>query len=292
MIHPQTTTESPTLILDGRALAARRLPGIRARAAAVRSTLGRAPSLFLLAFAGPDGAAPWVQGKLRACAEAGIDAETLVLPGEVTTEEAHASFAAAVAAARSDAVFVQFPFPPAVDGAVLSRVIPASADVDVMRPDGIDDYLAGSASSPPLTVAAVLALFDAHDIQLWGRTTSVVAESTPFERILTEALSRRGGSVRTVAPDARDLSTHLAASSVVVTSAARPGIVRTADLTRGAVVVDGGYFNPGGRGDVDVSGGIDHLGAFAPVPGGVGPMTVSMLIEAVVGRAERSSCAP
>lgn len=274
------------LILDGRALAGARLPAIRARARAVAARRGGPPRLLILAFEGPRGGAPWIDGKLRACREAGVDVGTLVLPHHVATAEARAAFASWVAEGRADGVFVQFPFPPGVDGVEVSAAIPAGADIDVMHPDRVREYLGGAGPTPPLTVTAILALLDAHHVELAGEPAVVVAEGTDFDRMLAEALRRRRARVGMEAPDSPALGDRLAGARVVVTSLARPGAVRSGQLAPDSVLVDGGYFNPGGRGDVDLTDGVDHLRALAPVPGGVGPMTVSALVDAVVGRAE------
>jgi methylenetetrahydrofolate dehydrogenase (NADP+)/methenyltetrahydrofolate cyclohydrolase len=82
------------------------------------------------------------------------------------------------------------------------------------------------------------------------------------------------------------MRTSLAECRLVVVSAAHPGIVSAGWLAPDAVAIDAGYFNEGGVGDIDVSDGFGHLRALAPVPGGIGPMTISMLIERVIERAE------
>lgn len=276
------------LILDGRALAAARLPAIRDRARAMAGIRGRPPGLLILAFEGPDGRAPWLDGKLRAARDAGIDVRTLVLPHAIGTAAARDAFASAVADAETDGVFVQFPFPSGVDGDVLSAAIPGRADIDVMHPARVRAYLAGAGPTPPLTVSAILLLLGAHGLTLTDAPTVVVAEGTVFDRMLVEAVRRRGARVRMVSPDAPDAAHRLAEARVVITSVGRPGAVAGERIAPGAVVVDGGYFNPGGRGDVDLSGGAHHLRALCPVPGGVGPMTVSALLEAVVVRAEET----
>jgi len=274
-----------THILDGRALAAARAPTLRACVQRLGSA-GRRPHLFLLAFAGPDGRAPWIEGKLRACREAGVEVTSPVLHEGSTTGDARAALEEALAGGDIDGVFVQFPFPDTVDGDALAASIPRAVDIDVMGPHSVRAFLRGAGGRPPLTVAGTLALLDAHAVRLEERIGLVVGGAVPFNRMFAEALGRRGARMTLVAPDTPELPARLADADLVVASAARPGILRSGDMAAGSVVIDGGYFNPGGRGDVDVSGGTDHLEALAPVPGGIGPMTVSALVEAVIERAE------
>src|SRR5690606_10559694 len=97
------------------------------------------------------------------------------------------------------------------------------------------------------------------------------------------ALARRGARMGPlVPPTAADLAERARAARLVVVAAARPGLVDSATLAPGTVAIDSGYYNPGGRGDIDTAGGTAHLAALAPVPGGLGPMTVSMLLERTI----------
>lgn len=280
------------LILDGDTVARNRVPRLRTRAHAVLEARGTAPRLLLVAFEGPDGEAPWVSAKLRACAEAGVDVRTLILPGDVDPHDARTRFHDSVANARADGVFVQVPFPQDFDGEILSASIPPETDIDVMRPDGVQGFLSGRWLTPPLTVTATLTLLEAHNIRPSGHTAVVIGDPTPFNRMFRATLDRRGAGAAIVSRSAPDVTARLAEATLVVTSIVRPGAIRSRDLAPGAIVIDGGYFNPGGVGDVDLSYGSDHLKALAPVPGGIGPMTVSALIEAVVSGAEKESRRP
>ncbi|HET7042428.1 MAG TPA: hypothetical protein VFI13_10430, partial [Gemmatimonadales bacterium] len=184
---------------------------------------------------------------------------------------------------RFDGVFVQFPFPADIDGDAFAAAIPAKLDVDVMAPRGVDRYMAGETGLPPVTVTAALLLLDAYGVSVTGRRGLVIGEESPFTAMFREALARRGAEMDAVLrPNMTGLARRVGEAGLVVVAAARPGIVRSESLAEGAVAVDVGYFNPGGRGDIDVSGGTNHLAALAPVPGGIGPMTVSALLERVV----------
>ncbi len=279
-------TPRAPLILDGRLLAERRLPALRDRASRVRDLRGTPPRLLLVAFAGADGRAPWVSRKVRAGAEAGVDVRPLVLPADTETQGAAAALDRAVSDSRPDAILLQVPFPPDIDLDVLVAAVPPEADVDVMRPARFQAFMAGRLDRPPATVAAVLALLEDGPVDVRGRAGVVIGEEMPFTAMLREALARRGARVIIVPAESGELEERLADATLVVTFVNRVGAVRSSDLASGAVVIDGGYFNPGGRGDLDVSEGVDHLEALAPVPGGVGPMTVSVLLEGVIVAAE------
>lgn len=280
-------------VLDGRALARERERALTARSARVVEARGRPPRLLLVAFRDAAGTVPFVEAKLRDCARCGVEALPLLLPAGAGTGEALERLGAALAREDPDGVFVQFPFPPGVDGAALGQAIPPARDVDVLGARSTARYLAGRGNRPPLAAAAALALLDRAGVALEGRAGVVVGDPIPYHELFREALVRRGAVMApVVSPGSGELEAVLARAEVVVVSAARPGWVPARWLAPGAVVVDAGYFNPGGRGDVDTTWGVEHLAVLVPVPGGVGPMTVSMLVEAVIEVAEDRAASP
>ena len=271
------------VLLDGRRLARERTPGLAARAAQTAQRRGRPPRLLLVAFAGPDGRAPSAELKLRACASVGVEATPILLAAGAGTDDVRRAIADGLAAHSPDAVFVEFPFPEGVDGDAVMAFVPEPLDVDVMTPGRIRRYLDEGAGVPPLTVAAALALLDRYDVSVAGLDGIVIAEPSPFAEMFRAALARRDARMRPlVPPTAPDLARQIGAAKLVVAAAARPGLIDSAMLAPGTVAIDGGYYNPGGRGDIDLAGGTSHLAALAPVPGGLGPMTVSMLLERTI----------
>lgn len=275
------------LILDGAGLARRRQPMIAERAAAVRTRRGYAPSFILFAFGDEQGHAPHVSRKQRMGVEAGVDVTPLIVPPRTQTGDAIARLRSLMASRPFDGIFLQFPFSDSIDGHALADVVPVELDVDIMTPERTARYMNGTEYLPPVTVSAVLLLLEDYDVSIEGRRGIVIADDHPFSRMLHAALARRGADMRDlIDPAAPDLDMHVRAAELVVVSAATPGLVQATSIAPGAVAIDVGYFNPGGRGDIDLSGGIDHLAAICPVPGGIGPMTISALLERVVLFAE------
>lgn len=282
--------EDGPLILDGTRLARERSAGLAQRAAGVTRERGRQPRLALVAFADASGGAPYVARKVRACTAAGVEAVPLILPAGITTAGARKAIEVFLDDEWCDGVFLEFPFPVGIDGDAVTGVIPESADVDVMTEGRIHRYISDGEGPPPLTVSAVLELLDGYGVDVADLEGILVAETSPFTLMLGEALSRRGVRMRAILPpDSSDLDGRIAEARLVVAAAAKPGIVRSGTLAQGTIAMDAGYFNAGGNGDIAVSDGIAHLAAIAPVPGGVGPMTVSVLVERVIEFAERSA---
>jgi methylenetetrahydrofolate dehydrogenase (NADP+)/methenyltetrahydrofolate cyclohydrolase len=278
------------ILLDGARLARARNDDLARRAAAVRARRGIPPRLALIAFADQHGQAPFAARKLRAGADAGVDIAPLVLPAGITTIAAADAMAKHLEAGGFDGVFVEFPFPDGVDGEALTVLIPEEADVDVMTAARIERYLAGGDDLPPVTISAALGLLDGYGVEVDGVRGVVVADPGPFALTFRAALARRGVALPPVVdPAAPDLESWLDDAELVVVAAGRPGLVSTGHLAPGAVAIDVGYFNPGGRGDIDTAAGTTHLAAIATVPGGIGPMTISALIERLIVFAERDS---
>ena len=275
------------LILDGAGLARRRQRMIAERAAAVCARRGYAPSFILVAFGDEQGHARHVSRKQRMGVEAGVDLTPLIVAPRAQTGDAIVGLRRLMAARPFDGIFLQFPFPDTIDGDALADVVPVELDVDIMTPVRTARYMNGTEDLPPVTVSAALLLLEEYAVSIEGRHGIVVAEDHPFSRMLHAALARRGADMRNlVDPAAPDLDEHIRAADLVVVSAGMPGLVLSTNIASGAVAIDVGYFNPGGRGDIDLSGGIDHLAALCPVPGGIGPMTISALLERVVLFAE------
>jgi methylenetetrahydrofolate dehydrogenase (NADP+) / methenyltetrahydrofolate cyclohydrolase len=271
------------ITLDGSRLAARQAAGIAGGAAAVLTRRGRAPCLLLMAAADEHGRVPHVRVKLRACAAAGIEAVPLIVGTAASTADAESALSAALAASRPDAVFVQLPLPAGIREDVITSTIPAELDVDIMSPVRVHRYMVTPGEMPALTISAALLLLNAHDVSIVGLRGVIVAERSAFSLMLVEELSRRGALMAPlVEPSAGAEESRVRRAELVIAAAGQPGLLHTGMLARGCIALDMGYFNEGGRGDIDTSPGIEHLAAIMPVPGGVGPMTVSVLLERVV----------
>jgi methylenetetrahydrofolate dehydrogenase (NADP+)/methenyltetrahydrofolate cyclohydrolase len=233
---------------------------------------------------GPGDVLPrFIERKVRACAQVGVEALPVVLSPRATTRETIAAIERDTD--RLDAIFVEFPAPERVDLDAVGAAIPEQLDVDVMSPARMRRFEAGE-SDPPVTVSAALALLAEHHVAIEGLRGVLVAPASPFTDAFRIALERAGARVERVAPAH---AASAARAELVVVAAGEPRLVRTADLASRAVVIDVGYYNEGGVGDVDVAGGISHLRAICPVPGGIGPATIAMLAERVIEFAEDRS---
>jgi methylenetetrahydrofolate dehydrogenase (NADP+) / methenyltetrahydrofolate cyclohydrolase len=280
------------VILDGTALAARRRSAITARAADVLLRRGQPPTLLIVAFEDEERRVPHVAKKVRESRDLGIHTVLLAVAPDESTDDVLTAMRRATAEHEPDAVFVQVPIPDELDSAAIISGIPHSRDVDVMTPGRVARYLESATEFPPVTVEAAMTLLDAYDVETVGRRGVMVAAGSPFAHTFREALIRRGArAVDLLDPSDARLDQRTARADLIVAAAGVPSLLQSASLSPRTVALDIGYFNAGGRGDIELNG-IEHLDAIMPVPGGVGPMTVSVLLERVVQFAEASGSSP
>jgi methylenetetrahydrofolate dehydrogenase (NADP+)/methenyltetrahydrofolate cyclohydrolase len=187
-------------------------------------------------------------------------------------------------------VLIQLPLPPGVDeDRVISALDPAK-DVDGLHPENLGRLLAGEPATVPCTPAGVLEILDHYGVELKGAEAVVVGRSRLVGKPLGQLLLLRHATVTTCHTRTRDLGAHTRRAEVLAVAAGRPGVV-TGDMVRpDAVVVDVGVNRlPTGKlaGDVDFASVAPRVRAITPVPGGVGPMTVAMLLKNTLAAARR-----
>lgn len=197
------------------------------------------------------------------------------------------------------AVFVQAPLPASTDVHAVRRAVAPAKDVDCFHPVNLGRLVAGDPRFVPATPAAVLQLLDHYDVGTDGRDVTIVGRSAVIGRPLANLLIRKadpGNATVTVCHSrTRELAAKTRRADVVVTAAGQPELVEGSMLSPGAVVVDVSATRTtvDGEvtylGDVDTDSAAEVVDALTPVPGGVGPITVAMLLSNVVLAAERAT---
>lgn len=189
-----------------------------------------------------------------------------------------------------DAILVQLPLPkPLKEQAVIEK-IDSEKDVDGFHPLNTARYLTGERTDPPSLVEGILHLITSTAVEVHGLQATVVARPSIFTRCLEHGLVSRGVRVTTVRPNGLHHNETIQ-SQVVIVAAGRPGLIMGEDIQKDAIVIDVGINTlPNGAvvGDVDPETVAPVAGWLSPVPGGVGPMTIAMLLENVVRLAERN----
>ena len=280
-------------VMDGRAALAAILDDLRGRVEKLTAA-GVVPGLGTVLVGDDPGSRSYVRGKHRDCAKVGIASIQRELPADATQAEVEAVIDELNADPACTGYIVQLPLPRGLDaGAALERIDPGK-DADGLHPVNLGRLVLGEEGPLPCTPRGIVELCRRHDVDLTGKRVTVIGRGVTVGRPLGLLLTRRteNATVTLCHTGTRDLAAHVRTADVVVAAAGVPGLI-TADMVKpGAAVLDVGVSRVDGRiaGDVaaDVAGVAGHV---APNPGGVGPMTRSMLLSNVVAAAEQAHAA-
>jgi methylenetetrahydrofolate dehydrogenase (NADP+)/methenyltetrahydrofolate cyclohydrolase len=270
-------------LMDGKALAARIREEVASEVAAFPRPIGLATVLV-----GDDPASDvYIRMKHKATVEVGIEARDLRLPEETSEAELLALVSELNADDAIDGILVQLPLPGQIDEGKVIRAVDPVKDVDGFHPFNAGLLLAGTPGHVPGTPLGVLALLDEYGVELVGAEAVVIGRSDIVGKPVALLLLHRHATVTICHSRTRDLAAEAARADVLVAAVGVPGIVRPEMVKPGAAVVDVGInrTEAGLVGDVDPAVS-EQAGQLTPVPGGVGPMTIAMLLRSTVRAAK------
>ncbi|MBK8098436.1 MAG: bifunctional 5,10-methylenetetrahydrofolate dehydrogenase/5,10-methenyltetrahydrofolate cyclohydrolase [Planctomycetes bacterium] len=269
----------PAQLIDGKLVAAR----IRQRLADARRSLGSGPiRLCSLEVGQNPAAAVYVRNQQRAAAECGIEMEVQNLPVGTTEAELIATIGNLNRRTEVAGVIVQRPLPPGIDPRAVQSAIDPHKDVEGMHPANMGSILYREPMFPPCTAAAAQQLILETGIDLRGAETVVVGHSEIVGKPIAVLLLHHLSTVTVCHIGTRKLVDHTRRADIVVVAVGRAGLVHGDMIKPGAVVIDIGINQgPDGRivGDVEFASVAQVAGFLTPVPGGVGPVTVAMLLR-------------
>jgi len=275
-----------TQLLDGRATARALAPALRDRIAA----LARPPGLAVVLVGSDPASQIYVRHKQRRAHRLGLDGRTHLLPEDTTQAALEELIDGLNADGAVDGILVQLPLPAHIDShAVLARIRP-DKDVDGFHVVNTGQLAQGRPCLVPCTPLGVMRLLEHHGVSVGGRNAVVLGRSNIVGRPMAMLLEQAHATVTLCHSRTRDVRAHLRQADLVVAAVGRPGFVRREHILPGAVVVDVGINRrPSGElcGDVDFESVAPACDAITPVPGGVGPMTIAMLMENTVTSSER-----
>ena len=282
-------------LLDGVAIAR----GVREQAARDTAALvarGVRPGLAVVLVGDDPASAVYVRAKGKACDEAGLHSETIRLPADTTQATLLAHVDRLNADPAIHGILVQMPLPPGIDpDAVIRRIVPHK-DVDGFHPVNVGKVLIGERDGfAPCTPAGVQLMLAASGVETRGKDVVIVGRSTIVGKPMAALLIQQGeGADATVTichSRTRDLASHTRRADILIVAAGRARMI-TADMVKpGAVVIDVGVNRVADArakngyvlaGDVDTAAVLEVASLVSPVPGGVGPMTIAMLLRNTV----------
>ena len=277
--------------LDGTAVAREIYSQLKTRVAA----LGRhnvQPGLAALRVGDNPASTLYLRNKVRACSEVGIRSEVHALAADCPPELLLATLDKFNRDPGVHGILVQLPLPKHWDPALAAKAIAPEKDVDGLTWHNLGALLAGHPIFESCTPAGIMALLQHAGVAIDGREAVVVGRSSIVGKPLALLLMARGATVTVCHSRTRDLGNHTRRADILVVAAGRPKLVGAGMVKPGAAVIDVGINRlPDGKlvGDVDFAVVQEVAGWITPVPGGVGPMTVAMLIANTVRAAEKIS---
>jgi methylenetetrahydrofolate dehydrogenase (NADP+)/methenyltetrahydrofolate cyclohydrolase len=268
----------PATMMDGKALAAR----VRAEIAGEVAQIGHIGLATVLV--GDDPASDvYIRAKHTASAEVGIEARDLRLSAETTEEELLDVVAELNAEDAVDGILVQLPLPDGIDEARVIRALDPLKDVDGFHPANAGQLYLGRPTYVPGTALGVIALLEEYEVELTGAHAVVVGRSDIVGKPVAMLLLQRHATVTICHSRTRDLAEEVARADVVVAAVGVPGLVQADWIREGACLIDVGITRTetGLVGDIEPAAA-ERAALLTPVPGGVGPMTVAMLLRNAV----------
>jgi methylenetetrahydrofolate dehydrogenase (NADP+)/methenyltetrahydrofolate cyclohydrolase len=277
-------------IIDGKAVAARVRAEVRERAARLVAR-GVQPGLATVLVGDDPASHLYVGNKRKACAEVGIRSFGHTLPADTSQAALRDLVQSLGADPAVHGILVQLPLPKGLDADAIINAIPPAKDVDGLHPISQGRLMAGQPGLRPCTPLGVMRLLDEAGAALQGANAVVVGRSLLVGKPVALLLLERHATVTMCHSRTRDLAGEVGRADVVVAAAGQAGLVRGAWIRPGATVIDvGTNRGPDGKlcGDVEFAPAAERAGAITPVPGGVGPMTIAMLLSNTVTAVERA----
>lgn len=277
-------------IIDGVALAAKIREEVAVRAAALIAT-GTKPGLAVVLVGSDPASQVYVKNKVAACQKAGLHSVLEQYPPSMTQAELLDRVRALNADPAIHGILVQLPLPAHIDSHLVIETIASEKDVDGFHISNAGLLMTGKPLFRPCTPYGVMKMLESEGVQLRGAVAVVIGASNIVGKPMTMLLQSAGATVTICNSKTRDLGWHTRHADIVVVATGKPRMIDGSMIKPGAVVIDVGI-NRGADGklcgDVDFDSVIQVASAVTPVPGGVGPMTIAMLLVNTLEAAERA----
>ncbi|MFB2537697.1 MULTISPECIES: bifunctional methylenetetrahydrofolate dehydrogenase/methenyltetrahydrofolate cyclohydrolase FolD [unclassified Acinetobacter] len=277
-------------LLDGKALAAKIEADLSQRVEKIKQNTGRTPILATI-LVGDDGAsATYVRMKGNACRRVGMDSLKIELPQSTTTEQLLAEIEKLNQNPDVHGILLQHPVPEQIDERACFDAIDIKKDVDGVTCLGFGRMSMGESAYGSATPQGIMTLLQDNGIEIAGKHTVVVGRSAILGKPMAMMLLQANATVTICHSRTQNLAELVKQADIIVGAVGRAELIQHDWIKQGAVVVDAGFHprDGGGVGDIDLKNIEQKASAYTPVPGGVGPMTITTLIRQTVEAAEKA----
>jgi methylenetetrahydrofolate dehydrogenase (NADP+)/methenyltetrahydrofolate cyclohydrolase len=273
-----------TVVVDGMALANDLRERLKGEVSALVAAGGRPPRLAVVLVGDNPGSASYIKGKRRACARIGLDSVEEDLPEDATESQVLALIARLNADPGVDGILVQLPVPKQIRALAVTEATSPEKDVDGLHTQNAGRLLAGLPGLRPCTPLGILEVLDRHGVALEGANVVVIGRSLLVGKPVALLLLERNATVTIAHSRTRDLAGLAREADVLIAAAGSPLLVKGDFIKPGAAVIDLGVNVVDGRqvGDVDFDAALGVAGLITPSRGGVGPLTITMLLRNTV----------
>lgn len=268
-------------IIDGKAISAQIKDELKKKVEVLKETQGISVCLAVIQVGSDPASTVYVGNKKKACAYIGIDSLFYELPEETTQEELLTLIGELNGNKEVNGILVQLPLPEHIDEDAVIRAIDPKKDVDGFHPQSVGALCIGQPGFVSCTPAGIIQLLKRSGIEIAGRECVIIGRSNIVGKPMALLLLRENGTVTVAHSRTANLQEVTKRADILVVAVGRPKMITRDYVKEGAVVIDVGiHRNESGRlcGDVDYEDVAPVCSAITPVPGGVGPMTIAMLM--------------
>ncbi|GAB4307399.1 MAG: bifunctional methylenetetrahydrofolate dehydrogenase/methenyltetrahydrofolate cyclohydrolase FolD [Myxococcota bacterium] len=269
------------VILDGKEVSKRVREGLKAEIDGVSAKVGRPPSIAVILVGNNPASMVYVRNKHKACAKAGINSIKLELPKETSEKELLEKIDELNHDSTVDAILVQLPLPKQIDSWKILEAVSPEKDADGFHPLNVGRLSIGLPATKSCTPAGIIKLLDEYKISIEGKEAVIIGRSNIVGKPLIQLLLARNATVTTCHSRTWDLPGVCRRADILIAATGKPKMVTKEFVKEGAVVVDVGIstLSDGSlSGDVNFDEVEPIASAITPVPGGIGPMTIAMLL--------------
>ena len=269
-------------IIDGKLVSKTLRENIASEIDSFKKVSGVTPGLAVILVGNDPASSVYVRNKHKACLEVGINSYQIELPETTSEDELLAKIDELNSDNNVNGILVQLPLPKHIsEDKVIDRISPEK-DVDAFHPENVGKIMIGKYTFLPCTPAGIVELLNFYNIDVTGKRCAVIGRSNIVGKPMSLLLLEKNGTVTVCHSRTKDLKSITLESDIVVVAIGKPEFLTQDMVKEGAVVIDVGINRlPDGRlvGDVEFSGVSERASYITPVPGGVGPMTITMLLK-------------
>lgn len=270
------------VLLDGKILSAKIKEEVKVEVTKIVKEKNITPGLAVILVGNDAASATYVASKAKACKDAGIYSVVHEMPESITQEELLETINMMNNNPKLDGILVQLPLPKHIDTTTVLEAINPLKDVDGFHPYNVGRMVSNLDSFLPATPFGVMRMFEEHNIELSGKDVVVIGSSDIVGKPMASLLINKKATVTVCNSRTKDLKAHTSKADIVIIAVGVPYLLKEDMVKDGAVVIDVGINRlESGKlvGDADFEGLKNKCSFLTPVPGGVGPMTIAMLLK-------------